>query len=513
MQPTMEAMDQETSLIPAVRDPVPRRDPWAEADEANELEVKTHRAYRWPGFAWLIPGLLMAVVGAIRVNEPGLWADEFATWGMTTVPYSEALWVLRYVDAVLGPYYAVVHVWSDVFGNSDASIRIPSIIAMSLAAALTGATGYRVYGLRVGILAGVLLAVLPGPSRYAQEARPYAFTVCAAALATYVLVRILQGGRWKWFLAYAGAVSLLGLFHIVGLVLLAGHVWIILARRRRAFPGWCGAVLLGMLPVAPLLWYGYQQKLQVSWIGANAVAPKVYLETGFGTLTIVAILAVLALFSLPLRYPSSIFTAWATLPLLALLIASPFMSLLLPRYVLFMLPAFALLAATALSRPHLGFAIVVIGVVVALAVPVHLKMRTSNGHDDETRAIAAIIAAGYRPGDGIVYSADDQYVGSGWLPRDTVAHYVPAAKRPRDVFQVEPQRHKGLLLSKECTDYADCLGEPPPRLWVLRVGYLNDAVQGLGKDKEELVRTRYTEEQTWRRHGLTLALVVTRAGV
>jgi mannosyltransferase len=501
---------QATSLIPAVRLPAPRRDPWAEeAGDPTARAIGSHRAYRWPGLAWLIPGLLMGAVGAVRLDRPGLWTDEFATWGMTTVPWDEGLKVLRWVDAVIGPYYALMKAWTDVFGRSDLSLRIPSVIAMALAAALTGAIGNRVYGMRVGVLAGVVFAVLPGASRFAQEARPYAFAVLGAAVATYALVRILQGGRWWWFFAYAGGIALLGLAHVVALLVIAGHGWIILARRRDRTLAWAAAAVVGILPAAPLLWLGNDQKSQVAWIGSAVLTPQMFLEAGFGTVAAAAAFGALLLFSLPLRYPSSIFTAWAALPLVALLALAPFMPLLLPRYLVFTLPAFALLAGTALSRPHLALALVAIAGLVALSYPGHVEMREPAGHNNEaTRELAALISDGYLPGDAIVYAQRDAAVGGGWVARDTVTHYVPVNRRPSDVYMTAPPRTGGSLLAVEACQTADCIGAPPPRFWVVRLGYLDDAVQGLGEEKETLLRTHYREQRTWRPTGFTVALVV-----
>jgi mannosyltransferase len=379
---------------------------------------------------------------------------------------------------------------------------------MALAAAFTGAIGNRLYGMRVGILAGAVFAVLPGASRFAQEARPYAFAVLGAAAATYALVRILHGGRWWWFVAYAGGVALLGLAHVVALLLVAGHGWIILARRRDRTLAWAAAAFVGILPAAPLMWLGYDQKSQIAWIGSAPVTPQLFLESGFGTVAAAAVVGALILFALPLRYPSSVFTAWAAVPLAALLALAPFMPLVLPRYLAFALPAIALLAATALSRPHLVLALGAIAVVAALAYPAHVAMREPDGHDHEaTREVAALIRDGYRPGDAIVYAERDATVGGGWLARDTVAHYVPLDRRPSDVFMSVPPRTNGSLLAVECSG-GTCAFEPPPRFWVVRLGYLDDALQGLGEEKETLLRTRYREQQTWRKYPFTVALVV-----
>jgi mannosyltransferase len=106
-----------------------------------------------------------------------------------------------------------------------------------------------------------------------------------------------------------------------------------------------------------------------------------------------------------------------------------------------------------------------------------------------------------------VYAERDASVGGGWVARDAVAHYVPSHRRPRDVYLSVPPRTNGTLLAVECHG-GTCAGEPAPRLWVVRLGYLDDAIQGLGEEKEPLLRTQYREERTWHPAGFTVALVV-----
>ncbi len=499
-----------TALMPRVReDFIPKQDPWGEAPVEFEPTTGGHRARRSRAYAWLVPGLVMAVLGGVELGRPGLWADEFATWGMAGIPWRESVAILRYVDAVIAPYYALMHGWVGLVGTSDLALRAPSVAAMALAAALTGAIGGRLAGPRVGLLAGLLFAVLPSSSRFAQEARPYAMALFAATLVTYLFVRILQRPRFGWFIAYTVAVALLGLSHFVALLLLVGHGWVLLARRRRLVFGWSAAVLVGVLPVLPLVWLGNRQRHQVAWIGQLTDGSRIFLDTMFGAVLVAGVLAVLALFSLPLRYPSSVYTAWAVLPALSLFAVSQVLPLFLPRYLLFTLPAWALLAGAALGRVRPVWAVLVLVAVAAVGVPTQVKIRSSAGHEDATRELAAVVSRGYQPGDGVVYSAGDEFKGSGWVPRDTLAHYVPADRRPRDVFLKSPQRTGGRLLATECEDPDTCLGSTP-RLWVIRLGNRADPLRELGDRKEDLVRFRYRQQQVWHPRNFTVALMVVK---
>ncbi|MBO4210950.1 hypothetical protein GSF22_33910, partial [Micromonospora echinofusca] len=199
--------------------------------------------------------------------------------------------------------------------------------------------------------------------------------------------------------------------------------------------------------------------------------------------------------------------AWATVPVLGLYAAAQVTPLFLPRYLLFTLPAWALLAGIALGRVHVGLTVGTLAVVVALAVPQQLAIREPDGHSEAGHQLAALIADGYRTGDGIVYGTADP--GGSWVARDTVEHYVPVDRRPLDLLATRPQRTGGQLAATECTDTARCLGEPA-RLWIVRLGYHGDALSGLGDQKEPLLRQHYLTGQTWHLPGFTLALVTRR---
>ena len=510
-------------------DPAPARSPdWRPAHLAGSRHGTVMGWWR-AHHPWAVPGLVMALAGALGIGTPGMWADELATWGMTqvTLPAMDA--VLRYLDAVLGPYYTLVFAWSRLAGSSDLALRLPSLAAMAAAAALVGATGARLAGPRTGLLAGLVFAALPGTSRFAQEARPYALGVCAATLATYLLVRLLEQPRprARWLVGYAGAVAAVGLCHVVGLLLLVAHGAIVAARdrrargasgaspaaasedqARRALPRWAAAALAGVLPSVPLLVLGWQQRSQIAWIAHTPNPVKDYVVAGFGTAAVAVAVALLVLAGRPWRDPGPLLLAWAVLPVLALGLLSLAVPLMLPRYLLFTLPAWALLAGLGLARVHPVRAGAVLLCTLLLALPAQLAVRTGAGHLDATRELAAVITAGYRPGDGIVYAEDDAAVGPGWEPRDAIAHYVPADRRPRDLFALAPQRTGHYLLAQESTDLAGRLGSTP-RVWIVRLRAVDDPVAGLGTAKEALIRGRYRPAGQWHLAPFTVALMVT----
>jgi mannosyltransferase len=482
---------------------------------------------RLAGFAmrayWLWPALIMLACAGYRLGTPSLWSDELATWGAVRLSWGSLFRLVGNVDAVVAPYYVVVKPWTAVAGTSTIALRVPSVLAMGAAAALVAVLGARLRGRWAGLLAGLIFAVVPTTSRYAQEARPYAFVILFAVLVTLLLTRLLErpgAGTGAW---YALAVALLAAFHMIGLLLLLAHA--VAARRRLA--GWATWAGIGLLPVSPLLWLGYRQRGQVSWIppmGPHVLlaAPDIIFESAGvgGALIALGLLAlprrpvppdsghVLAN-SVAARPPApgtALLAAWGLVPVAALAVLGRFAPLFYGRYLLYVLPAWVLLAALALVRLSRFRALVVLLGIALLGVPTQRTIRAENGHPIASADAGRIIATNERPGDAIAYQLNDT---APWAMRDVVRRYVPAGRRPLDVFQVTPQRTDGHLAAVECADLAACLDRADPaRMWVLRKSSHTDPLQEIGDAKERLLRDRYRLAQLRLVRGLTVALYV-----
>ncbi|MDZ5445421.1 glycosyltransferase family 39 protein [Micromonospora sp. 4G57] len=498
--------DAETMVLPRLGPAaVSVEDPWGEDEGADPVGPPTD-PQRWRVAAWLVPALLMGLLGVVRAGAPGLRTEELATWGRAASSWRDNWSMLGSDDVAVGPYHLLMRAWAAGFGTSDLALRVPSILAMTAAAALVGALAARLFAPGTGVLAGVVFALLPTSARYAQEAQPYALTLLAAVLATSLLVAAIDRPRHWRFAGYAGAVVVLGLCNVVALLLLVGHGWAVFAFRRTVAVRWLAAASVGALPVAALLWFATRHGAQIGpashpSLTALAATPREL----FGVTALGAVLLALALFSLPLRHSAAIYTAWAVVPPLVLLLiaqATPFWR---PQYLLFTLPAWATLGAVALARAGTRWSVGVLAAVALIVAPAQLAVREPDGHQQATRQLAEIIQPRLQPGDGVVYGSSDS--GGGGVGRNVVAHYLPADRRPKDLLATAPHRVDGRLPVSECADVARCL-HGARRLWVVRLGEQPDPVHGIGGAKEQLLRKTYQVAQVWRPTGLTLALLV-----
>lgn len=355
--------------------------------------------------------------------------------------------MLGNVDAVHGAYYWLVWPLAKAFGTSELVMRLPSLLAMAVAAGVITATGRRLASPAVGLIAGLVFAAAPSVTEFGQMARSYALVTMAAAIASYALVRALEDAgrrrRWIW---YAASVAGLGALNIAALLLIPAH-GITVGLRRRAAAGagprtgrsWLIAAVAGLAINATLILLAFGQRSQVRWLPPPSVADLGNALDQLGppvmTVAIVAIgLAAVAVTVAcrpgggrrgagrragPPERPGSgglaaLCVPWLAVPPVALLLLSALITPLYnQRYIMFCLPGAALMTAVAVAAlarmpgPRLLARLapaVALALITGLGLGQQAQYRQPAGHADDVRAADAIIAAKARPGDVMLYT-------------------------------------------------------------------------------------------------------------
>ncbi len=372
----------------------------------------------------LPPAVALAVM-LWGITGPSYTPDESATLSAVHRSFPQLIYMIGKIDAVHGAYYVLMWVVVRVVGTSELATRLPSALAMAATAAVTAAIGRRLVTPRAGLAAGLVFAVLPEVSFYAEDARPYALMTLFATLASYALVRVLQAGpgaRRDWLVGYGVFLTLAGLAQVFALLLVAAHAVTVAVRCRAGGAeqgrwslagGWAAAALAAGVVSGPLVYLGYQQRKSLDTIQNHSLLSDVLQAFGSGW-ALAALCGVLAAGiavsmitdrSLS-RWPGTLLSLcvpWAVIPAAVLLIASHVTPLYAVRYVLYCLPAVALLAGAALDA--MGWVAGAAGllVIALFAVPYQAHIRAPSGHGRDIRAADQIIAAHYRPGDAVLY--------------------------------------------------------------------------------------------------------------
>jgi mannosyltransferase len=241
---------------------------------------------------------LFGLWGLVRQNSMG--NDEVATQYAARLSLRQLADLLSHLDAVHGTYYLIMHVWV-VLGSSATVLRVPSLIAMVAGAAMIAIIGTRLAGSGwAGLFAGVIMAMTPSISYYAQTARSYALVLACVVAATLALLQVLKaeaageaGTRVRWWVLYGALVTLASYLNEMALLVLAAHAVTVLAARygRRVFEHFLlTAVVCGVL-VAPLALLSVSERAAVGWIPRPGIrAVGTLFHDYFGGTTLVAVI-------------------------------------------------------------------------------------------------------------------------------------------------------------------------------------------------------------------------------
>ena len=457
----------------------------------TDLDPIIRRALRVP---WCWPALLTLTLGFYQVGRPELWRDELSSWSFGTRPVSSLITTTRHTGATQLAYYLLLHVWIMAFGDSVVAMRSLSVLAMAAAAACVAAVGRRLAGARAGLCSGLVFALVPSVSRFAQEVRFYSLEVLVATLATLLLLRALDRPSARRWLAYAACLALLGYINLVALSVVAGHAAGVALRwrqdRDRRQLRFAAAAAAGLGACLPLVLLGSAQAAdQVKWIPRPGLDLAVFSFFGrnlFYSTSVATALIVLALLAWAVAWQQAAFmTAIAVLPVAATWLASqgPY-SYFFPRYLLLTVGAWAILAGIALSRLDLKIAVAGLAVIAVLGAGDQQVIRAPGAHGWPTYPVGRAArtrvtrrrrshrppGAGWRrhrlPGPG--GRAGWLLIGYGieyYLARDL----RPGTPLPRQLFIGETAAQADSLYALQCQHPAACLGAES-RIWIVASG-------------------------------------------
>jgi mannosyltransferase len=432
----------------------------SDAEVAASAVRNRSRALEWGArFAAPLLGVVAAALAFAGAGTPSYWGDEAASVLSAGRPLPSLFAMLGRVDAVHGLYYLFLHGWTGLVGTSEDLVRLPSAVAIGFAVAGTVVLASELGSRSTGILAGVVLTVLPVATRMGIEARSYAFAMAAAVWLVAWLVVLVRRHEMRWLVwsAYAAAfaASLYLYLYLALLVFVQLAVVMVLRGAPATMLRWLGASVLAAALAAPILLLGASQREQVSFLARRdyATGESVLVRQWFGNaqwlaaagwlLVLVAVATVAFVPAMRMsRRVVLIASAWVAVPTAALLVVDAWVAPTYnPRYLSFCAPALALLLAVGLrglgvvlaelSRRDGAVRIVpLIGLVLvaAVAVPGYLAQRGPFGKGGaDFRQAADVIAANASAGDAIVF--DDS---------------VRPSRKPRLALNLYPDRFDGL---------------------------------------------------------------------
>lgn len=137
----------------------------------------------------LLLGLILRV---ISLNQ-SLWLDEGINI-MAAKSFSFLGMITQYATADFHPpgWFAILWIWGKLFGYSEATVRMPSVIFGVLSIYIIYLIGKKLVSRNLGLLTALLLAINPLHIYYSQEARMYALATLAVAINIFLLVKMVR---------------------------------------------------------------------------------------------------------------------------------------------------------------------------------------------------------------------------------------------------------------------------------------------------------------------------------
>ena len=434
---------------------------------------------------WASLEALIAFTLAMRhIGSRSVWYDEGVSAIAGTSSWGEIEHQARTFDPNMAGYHAVLHLWQGAFGDSVTALRSLSAVAFAGAVLMIVALGRRLSNERTGLLAGLILAVSPFVVRYGQEMRSYALEVFLVTTLTYLFVRVVDprestADRTWPAIAYGATAAFACYVHLYTLFVVAAHgaSLVLLDPARIPWPHLRrSARWFALLIVPMLLWMAAGPSEQLGWIARPSPLDflKVANEIVGGELVSLALYALLGTVAVGLvrsftrgwrtraQWADGLALLWLVMPfVLSSLVSTVVKPIFLDRYMIVVVPAAALLAASALTRLRArpiaigALSVILIGSLVTID-------RGYGGNKANWRDAVDYFAAYATPNDGVVVCP-----AKARLP---VTYYVtrkiPSALRP---IPLSPSGEWGAFRVRRVSKVtaAGWLSRGPDRIWVL----------------------------------------------
>jgi mannosyltransferase len=373
---------------------------------------------------------LLAISLVVRLRcltQKPFWFDEAFSVEVARIDWRNFLHLLWWREANMSLYYVLLRIWLHL-GQSPFFIRSLSVLIAVATVPAVYWLARLLYDRQVALIAAALFALNAFHVRYAQEARSYGLFVLLATLSSGSLISSLQQSSPSKLRAYVITSVLAVYAHLYALLLIVSH-WIASRRLQERADGptfsaqmrraWI-AIGIAVLPL--LIFVAKTGAGPIRWIQRPRIVDLLqffeHLTGGnswpLPVMYAVACLVVIASVGTPLWTHHPNWNAWRVQFLLVWLLFPVALTVLLSfarpvflgRYLIFCLPALAILAAAGLARLRQPWVLA-----TALAMMLFFSLRGisfvyANDFDEErdtSGAATDFILDHAGPGDAIIF--------------------------------------------------------------------------------------------------------------
>jgi mannosyltransferase len=454
----------------------------------------TMTAQRWR-LAVVAELVLGAVLGSLFLGTHSLFLDESVSSTLATAPWHFFANTVSHREANMALYYLLLRGWV-VFGHGEIALRSLSVILAVGALWVVIMLARSLFGRRVALLAGLLLAIDPLYVQFAQDVRGYSLALLLVSASCFFFVRGIRQvdppSRFCWT-AYTVVTALAAYSNFWAALVPVGQALSLAFLPAGRIP-WRRVLASGVALVVLLVPLGLliesTDSAGVNW-AAGSSAGRLFTHirasvphSVLDALVLIAVVAVVAIVLSARRRPAIgavfdrqwplFFTlCWLVVPVAAVVMLSLVdRPLLVVRYLMVSLPAAILLVALVIdrvaSRARRGAVVLaaVLLVIVVGASAVGAAQWYANGGPQDFRSSVAFVADRAQPGDGLLIFYPYERIPVEWYMAER-----PAAER--DVHPVYPATAWGvdpLAFDGSVSFSGDAIAQAASRyqrIWVL----------------------------------------------
>jgi mannosyltransferase len=200
--------------------------PYVSRRRLQRVEVAGRKITTY-GIALLGIVLIGAFLRVYHLGTQSIWFDEaFSVWiSSLTLPQ-----MVQATAADVHPplYYFLLHYWIIVFGTSESTVRLLSVLFGVLAIPMIYVVGRQLFNKETGLVGALILALSSFNIYYSQEARMYSLMVLLGLLSMYFFWRFLRQSNLVSSVGYVLSTTLLVYTHYYGwFVVIAQNIYVV----------------------------------------------------------------------------------------------------------------------------------------------------------------------------------------------------------------------------------------------------------------------------------------------
>ena len=425
----MEAVDQAERAVSEDAAP-PRRGKSRLPRPLRIVSAYSRLAFRASYVRFTLPAITVVAAGLalFELGRKSLWHDEAFSVAAAGGGWQQLLELMATPEINMSLYHALLSVWL-VLGTDEVTVRLLSAVFAVATVPVVYLLGRDLFSPRVGLTAALFVALNAFVVQYAQEARSYALVLFLASLSTFLLIRALRQSSQRVWVGYAIVVALLPFAHLAAASIWIAHALAIAIHEPRSSWRLVAVPIVGAaIASAPVLWVVATaagraivwvprttvRGVADSWIalaGAGLPAGSLRLP---GLTLVVLVLGLACLGALVTwlrgeakqRWAAALIVLWLLVPVATLVGVSVVKPMYVPRYLLIVVPAVALLASLGIwGIRHRGLRLLALASLVALSL-LGLNNWYRHNPKPDWRAAAAHVLTRAGAEDRSVFIAD-----------------------------------------------------------------------------------------------------------